>query len=68
MSSTKGVSPVRMPAEVPALKCGPGRSERSHRPDEYALCAEVVEGARFYERLVLGLAALRQSLPGTRAT
>jgi acetylornithine deacetylase len=47
-----------LPASVPALKCGPGRSERSHRPDEFVLVSEILEGARFYERLALELAAL----------
>jgi acetylornithine deacetylase len=37
---------------VPALKCGPGRTERSHTPDEFVLEEEVLDGARFYTRLV----------------
>lgn len=37
---------------IPAIKCGPGRSERSHTPDEFVLASEVVDGARFYTRLV----------------
>lgn len=37
---------------IPAVKCGPGRSERSHTPDEHVLESEVVDGARFYTRLV----------------
>ena len=37
---------------IPAVKCGPGESERSHRPDEYVEEAEVLAGARFYARLV----------------
>lgn len=36
---------------VPAVKCGPGRSERSHTADEFILEQEVLEGARFYETL-----------------
>jgi acetylornithine deacetylase/succinyl-diaminopimelate desuccinylase-like protein len=39
---------------IPGIKVGPGRSERSHTPDEFVLEEEVLEGARFYERLVLG--------------
>lgn len=35
-----------------ALKCGPGRTERSHTPDEYVLASEVLDGARFYTRLI----------------
>jgi acetylornithine deacetylase len=37
---------------TPAIKCGPGRSERSHTPDEYVLASEVLDGARFYTRLI----------------
>lgn len=37
--------------DVPAIKCGPGRSERSHTPDEFVLVSEVLNGARFYKRL-----------------
>jgi acetylornithine deacetylase len=55
---------------VPAVKCGPGRSERSHTPDEYVLESEVLEGARFYTRLVGAYAELRderQALPAAGA-
>jgi acetylornithine deacetylase len=45
---------------IPAVKCGPGRSERSHTPDEYVLESEILEGARFYARLVRAYAELRQ--------
>ncbi len=37
---------------IPAIKCGPGASERSHTADEFITEAEVVAGARFYTRLV----------------
>ncbi len=37
---------------IPALKCGPGRSERSHTANEFVLAGEVLDGARFYTRLV----------------
>ncbi len=37
---------------IPALKCGPGKTERSHTPDEYVLESEILEGARFYTRMV----------------
>jgi acetylornithine deacetylase len=43
----------------PAVKCGPGRSERSHTPDEFVLEGEVLDGARFYTRLVGTYAELR---------
>lgn len=49
-------------AGIPALKCGPGRSERSHTADEFVWENEVLAGARFYTRLIgsyaEGLAAL----------
>ncbi len=44
---------------TPAVKCGPGRSERSHTPDEFVLEGEVLDGARFYTRLVGTYAELR---------
>jgi len=37
--------------EVPAIKCGPGRTERSHTPDEFVLASEVAAGHDFYCRL-----------------
>jgi acetylornithine deacetylase len=37
---------------TPAIKCGPGKSERSHTPDEYVLEEEILDGARFYTRLI----------------
>ncbi|HLX09912.1 MAG TPA: M20/M25/M40 family metallo-hydrolase [Thermoanaerobaculia bacterium] len=39
-------------AGIPAVKCGPGSSERSHTADEFVWESEVVAGARFYTRLV----------------
>ena len=44
----------------PAVKCGPGKSERSHTPDEFVLEGEVLDGARFYTRLVGTYAELRR--------
>ena len=35
-------------AGIPALKVGPGNTERSHTADEYVLESEILEGARFY--------------------
>ncbi len=40
-------------AGIPAIKCGPGITERSHTADEFVLESEIVEGALFYERLAL---------------
>ncbi len=37
---------------IPAVKCGPGKTERSHTPDEFVLESEILAGARFYTRLV----------------
>jgi len=41
-----------LPESTPAVKVGPGRSERSHTPDEFVLADEILEGAAFYEELV----------------
>ncbi|MFL6193230.1 MAG: M20/M25/M40 family metallo-hydrolase [Thermoanaerobaculia bacterium] len=41
---------------IPAVKCGPGRTERSHTPDEYVLESEILDGSRFYARLVRAFA------------
>jgi acetylornithine deacetylase len=53
---------------APAIKCGPGRSERSHTADEYVLETEVLDGARFYTRMVRAYAELdaqrRSEAPG----
>lgn len=46
-----------LPPDVPGIKVGPGRSERSHTPDEYVLEQEVVDGAAFYADLVRAFAA-----------
>jgi acetylornithine deacetylase len=48
---------------TPAVKCGPGRSERSHTPDELVLESEVLDGARFYTRLVGTYAEIRSPHP-----
>jgi acetylornithine deacetylase len=45
---------------IPVVKCGPGRTERSHTPDEFVLEEEVLEGARFYARLVRAFAEMRE--------
>ncbi len=43
--------------DAPAIKCGPGRSERSHRVDEYVEEGEILAGARFYLALIEALAS-----------
>lgn len=42
--------------DAPAIKCGPGRSERSHRVDEYVEEGEILAGMRFYLSLIEALA------------
>jgi acetylornithine deacetylase len=37
---------------IPAIKCGPGSSARSHTADEFMLSGEILDGARFYARLI----------------
>ena len=37
---------------IPAVKCGPGETARSHTSDEFVLQAELEAGAAFYARLV----------------
>lgn len=37
--------------DCPAIKVGPGRTERSHTPDEFVLESEIVDGAAFYEAM-----------------
>lgn len=46
-----------LPESTPGIKVGPGRSERSHTPDEFVLESEILEGARFYRDLVRAFAA-----------
>jgi acetylornithine deacetylase len=51
---SRGLSDLVFFAGIPGIKAGPGSSERSHTADEYVLEAEILEGARFYEQVVLG--------------
>lgn len=37
---------------IPAVKVGPGNTDRSHRPNEYLLLSELEAGAAFYSRFV----------------
>jgi acetylornithine deacetylase len=47
---------------IPAVKCGPGETARSHTSDEYVLADELEAGVRFYARLVpAALHALRDA-------
>ncbi len=36
---------------VPGIKCGPGLSPRSHRPDEFVAERELIEGTALYARM-----------------
>ncbi len=40
---------------VPAIKCGPGDSLRSHKPDEYVTEGEYIAGCHFYRELMNSL-------------
>lgn len=37
---------------IPAIKCGPGVSSRSHTADEFVLESEILEGVGFYRSLI----------------
>ncbi len=51
---------------VPAVKCGPGRSERSHTPDEFVLEEEILDGARFYTDFVREFGKMTAATEGRR--
>jgi acetylornithine deacetylase len=46
------LSDMALLARIPAVKCGPGETARSHTPDEFVLQEELEAGAAFYARLV----------------
>ena len=46
------LSDMALLSGVPAIKCGPGESARSHRPDEYVRVDELEAGAAFYRDLI----------------
>jgi acetylornithine deacetylase len=48
---------------IPAIKCGPGRSERSHTAGEFVWESEILEGARFYTRLIGSFAEVQAAMP-----
>lgn len=47
---------------IPTVKCGPGRTERSHTADEHVLENEILEGVRFYARLVRAYAEMLEEV------
>jgi acetylornithine deacetylase len=55
---SRGVSDWVYFGAVPAVKVGPGLSERSHTADEFVLEREIVDGARFYEAAAVAFAEL----------
>lgn len=53
------LSDMALLSGVPAIKCGPGQTIRSHTPDEFVLRSELEAGCAFYRALVpAALAAL----------
>jgi len=46
------MSDMALLAGVPAVKCGPGETARSHVPDEFVLRSEVEAGCAFYGRAI----------------
>jgi len=54
-------------AGAPAIKCGPGASERSHTADEWVGEDEIVAGADFYVALVRECARLYAAAPNAGA-
>jgi len=46
------MSDMALLAGVPAVKCGPGETARSHIPDEFVLESEVEAGCDFYTRVI----------------
>ncbi|MGC8724227.1 MAG: M20/M25/M40 family metallo-hydrolase [Acidobacteriota bacterium] len=49
---SSGLSDLVFFRGIPGIKAGPGRTERSHTPDEFVFESEILDGASFYERLV----------------
>ena len=47
---------------VPAVKCGPGESARSHTPDEFITEPELRAGCDFYRALAEQVLAVEQEV------
>lgn len=56
LMGSAGLSDLVFFEGIPGVKVGPGRTERSHTPDEYVMESEILEGCRFYERAVAEIA------------
>lgn len=54
---SRGLSDLLYFAETPAIKVGPGETERSHTPDEYVRADEILDGVAFYTALAREFAA-----------
>ena len=51
-------------AGIPAVKIGPGQSDRSHTPDEFILESELIDGAAAYGGIIRSyFAAAQEDLP-----
>ncbi len=46
------MSDMALLAGIPAIKCGPGQTARSHTPNEYVTRAELASGVAFYAALI----------------
>jgi acetylornithine deacetylase len=51
-SGSNTLSDMALLQGVPAIKCGPGQSLRSHKPDEFVTADELARGAAFYDALL----------------
>lgn len=51
-SGSSTLSDMALLQGVPAIKCGPGLTARSHTPDEFVTLPELEAGAAFYSALV----------------
>ncbi len=60
------LSDLALLAGVPAVKCGPGRTERSHVPDEYLELGELQAGVAVYRRLAASVLPRLRSLPSVQ--
>ena len=57
-SASSTLSDMALLGSVPAVKCGPGRTERSHTANEYVTQGELHAGCAFYARLAIRSAEL----------
>ncbi len=67
LTGSRGLSDWVCFPGVPGIKAGPGRTERSHTPDEFVLEEEILDGARFYQALVTAWGAAMSTSAGAAA-